>query len=168
MYAGSWTVRSTSSEATGGLSSSARPPSKSRNSRHRRAVRSRRTGPIGWPGPKSYAVDAASQTTRAGTTGAVSRAAASPRRSLGMPGTLPARYARRVWEAQMARNRLYDEDVVVVGLGRFGGAAALELQRLGHRVIAMERDSRTAEQYLGKLAKVIHADASHPATFAQG
>jgi trk system potassium uptake protein TrkA len=67
----------------------------------------------------------------------------------------------------MARNRLYDEDVVVVGLGRFGGAAALELQRLGHRVIAIERDSRTAEQYLGKLAKVIHADASQPATFEQ-
>ena len=33
----------------------------------------------------------------------------------------------------MGRNRLYDEDVLVIGLGRFGAAAALELHRLGHK-----------------------------------
>jgi trk system potassium uptake protein TrkA len=67
----------------------------------------------------------------------------------------------------MARNRLYEEDVVVIGLGRFGGAAALELQRLGHRVIAVERDPHTAERFLGKLAKVVQADASDPSTVEQ-
>ena len=39
----------------------------------------------------------------------------------------------------MARNRLFDDDVLVIGLGRFGSAVALELTKLGHRVIAVER-----------------------------
>jgi trk system potassium uptake protein TrkA len=67
----------------------------------------------------------------------------------------------------MARNRLYEEDVVVIGLGRFGGAAALELQRLGHRVIAIESDRHTADRFQGKLAKVVQADASEPSAVEQ-
>lgn len=57
--------------------------------------------------------------------------------------------------------------MLVIGLGRFGGAAALELQRLGHRVIAIEKDTHTAEGYLGKLSKVIQGDASQPGTVDQ-
>jgi trk/ktr system potassium uptake protein len=45
----------------------------------------------------------------------------------------------------MARNRLFDDDVLVIGLGRFGSAVALELTRLGHRVIAVERDNHLAQ-----------------------
>jgi trk system potassium uptake protein TrkA len=60
----------------------------------------------------------------------------------------------------MGRNRLYEEEVLVVGLGRFGSAAALELQRLGHRVTAIEKDMTIAERYLDTLAKVVHANAS--------
>ena len=58
----------------------------------------------------------------------------------------------------MARNRLFDDDVLVIGLGRFGTAVALELTRLGHRVIAVERDTHLAEKYVNKFAKVVHAD----------
>ena len=58
----------------------------------------------------------------------------------------------------MGRNRLYDDDVIVIGLGRFGSAVALELTRLGHRVIAVERDNAIAESYVNKVAKVVHAD----------
>ena len=61
----------------------------------------------------------------------------------------------------MARNRLYDDDVLVIGLGRFGAAVAIELTKLGHRVIAVERDSALAETYVNKVAKVVHADMSH-------
>jgi trk system potassium uptake protein TrkA len=61
----------------------------------------------------------------------------------------------------MAR-KLYDDDVLVIGLGRFGGAAAVELQRLGHHVMAVERDPVLAESYLGKVQKVVQADASTP------
>ncbi|WP_068403070.1 potassium channel family protein [Kribbia dieselivorans] len=63
------------------------------------------------------------------------------------------------------RSRLHDEDVIVIGLGRFGTAAALELQRLGHRVYALESDAATAERFVGRVSKVVHADATHPAVF---
>ena len=60
----------------------------------------------------------------------------------------------------MSKSHLYDDDVLVIGLGRFGGAAALELQRLGHRVLGVEEDGTRAEKYLGKLTKVVQADAA--------
>jgi len=62
----------------------------------------------------------------------------------------------------MGKNRLYDEDVLVIGLGRFGAAAALELHRLGHQVVAVEKDPYRAEAFSGKLSKVIQADAATP------
>lgn len=65
----------------------------------------------------------------------------------------------------MAR-KLYDDDVLVIGLGRFGGAAAVELQRLGHRVVAVEQDAARAESFAGKVGKVVHADASQPQAVA--
>ena len=58
----------------------------------------------------------------------------------------------------MARNKLFDDDVLVIGLGRFGSAVALELTRLGHRVIAVEKDNMLAESYVNKVARVVHAD----------
>ena len=62
----------------------------------------------------------------------------------------------------MARNRLYDDDVLVIGLGRFGQAAATELQRLGHRVTAVEKDPALAESFVGHLSKVVQTDAANP------
>lgn len=60
----------------------------------------------------------------------------------------------------MARHRLYDEEVLVIGLGRFGLAAAQELQRLGHRVTVIENDPVRADTYAGSFAKVVRGDAS--------
>ncbi|MGL5818333.1 MAG: potassium channel family protein [Phycicoccus sp.] len=60
----------------------------------------------------------------------------------------------------MARSSRTDDRVLVVGLGRFGAAAALELSRLGHRVTAIERDGLLAEKFLGRFTSVIHGDAS--------
>ena len=62
----------------------------------------------------------------------------------------------------MPRNRMYEDDVLVIGLGRFGAAAALELHRLGHKVIAMEKDQDLAKSFSGRLPRVILADASQP------
>lgn len=62
----------------------------------------------------------------------------------------------------MARSRLYDEDVLVVGLGRFGSAAALELHRLGHRVLAVEKDPVTADRFAGQVGKVVTGDGTSP------
>jgi trk system potassium uptake protein TrkA len=62
--------------------------------------------------------------------------------------------------------KLYEDDVLVIGLGRFGGAAAIELQRLGHNVVAVERDAALAETFLGKVGKLVQADASNPQAIA--
>ena len=64
----------------------------------------------------------------------------------------------------MAKNRLYEDDVLVIGLGRFGAEAALELYRLGHKVIAIEKDQTLADSYSGRLTRIILADASQPRT----
>lgn len=53
-----------------------------------------------------------------------------------------------------------DDDVLVIGLGRFGAAAALELRRLGRKVTAVEKDGFLAEKFLGRLSQVVHGDAS--------
>ena len=58
--------------------------------------------------------------------------------------------------------KLYEDDVLVIGLGRFGGSVALELHRLGHHVVAVERDPGLAETFLGKVGKIVQADASTP------
>jgi trk system potassium uptake protein len=62
--------------------------------------------------------------------------------------------------------KLYEDDVLVIGLGRFGGAVAIELQRLGHHVVAVERDAQLAESFLGKVTRIVQADASQPQSVA--
>ncbi len=62
--------------------------------------------------------------------------------------------------------KLYEDDVLVIGLGRFGGSVAVELQRLGHHVVAVERDHELAETFLGKVTKIVQADASQPQAVA--
>ncbi len=62
----------------------------------------------------------------------------------------------------MAKNRMYEEAVLVVGLGRFGAVAALELHRLGHKVIAIEKKPHIAESFSSQLDRVILGDACEP------
>ena len=62
----------------------------------------------------------------------------------------------------MAKNRMYEEAVLVIGLGRFGAEAALELHRLGHKVVALEKDPHLAESFSSRLDRVILGDSSHP------
>jgi trk system potassium uptake protein TrkA len=56
--------------------------------------------------------------------------------------------------------RLHNEDVLVLGLGRFGGAVATELHRLGNRVTALELDPSLAEAYLGRVGRIVQGDAT--------
>lgn len=62
----------------------------------------------------------------------------------------------------MSKHRLFDEDVLVIGLGRFGGAAALEMDRLGYRVHAVEMDNLVAERYSRRLLRVQSMDSTDP------
>lgn len=67
----------------------------------------------------------------------------------------------------MNKNRLFDEDALVIGLGRFGAAAALEMDRLGYRVHAIERDGLLAERYSRRLMRVLSLDSTSPEELAQ-
>ncbi|CAM3785801.1 Ktr system potassium uptake protein A [Vibrio aerogenes CECT 7868] len=48
----------------------------------------------------------------------------------------------------------------VIGLGRFGVAASLELMYLGHSVTGVDKDSRIAEKYVDDLTQTIICDAT--------
>ena len=50
--------------------------------------------------------------------------------------------------------------VVVIGLGRFGGAVADSLVRLGHPVLAVDSDERLVQSYADRLTHVVAADAT--------
>ncbi|WP_068315933.1 potassium channel family protein [Janibacter anophelis] len=63
--------------------------------------------------------------------------------------------------------RLHNEDVLVLGLGRFGGAVATELHRLGNRVTALELDPSLAETYLGRVGRIVQGDATSVATMEE-
>ncbi len=62
----------------------------------------------------------------------------------------------------MARNKLFADPVLVIGLGRFGTACALELAELGHPVTVVEKDPVVAEAFVGRVDKVITKDATLP------
>jgi trk system potassium uptake protein len=64
----------------------------------------------------------------------------------------------------VAKNRLYQSDVLVVGLGRFGGEAAVGLHRLGHKVVAIEKSPDLAESFTDQLDRVIVGDSCQPQT----
>ena len=52
-------------------------------------------------------------------------------------------------------------NVVVVGLGRFGGAVAESLTRLGHEVLAIEENLSLEQSWSDRLTHVVQADSSN-------
>lgn len=50
--------------------------------------------------------------------------------------------------------------VLVIGLGRFGSAAARELMALGHEVLAVDRDEASVNDIAADVTHAIEADAS--------
>ncbi|MFA5662665.1 TrkA family potassium uptake protein [Castellaniella sp.] len=48
----------------------------------------------------------------------------------------------------------------IIGLGRFGGAAALELMRLGHSVLGVDGDERIVTQYADRLTQAMIVDVT--------
>lgn len=52
-------------------------------------------------------------------------------------------------------------NVVVVGLGRFGGAVAQSLTRLGHEVLAIEENLSLVQSWSDRLTHVVQADSSN-------
>jgi trk system potassium uptake protein TrkA len=52
-------------------------------------------------------------------------------------------------------------NVVVVGLGRFGGAVAQSLTRMGHEVLAIEESLSLVQAWSDRLTHVVQADSSN-------
>jgi trk system potassium uptake protein len=52
------------------------------------------------------------------------------------------------------------EPVVVIGLGRFGGALAVELTRRGTEVLAIDNRAKVVQNLSGQLAHVVTADST--------
>jgi len=52
------------------------------------------------------------------------------------------------------------DTVVVIGLGRFGGALALELEAQGTEVLGIDASEDTVQSYNGRLTHVVRADST--------
>ncbi len=57
--------------------------------------------------------------------------------------------------------------VVVIGLGRFGTAVALELDDRGTEVLAIDHNPKTVQSLAGRLPHVVTADTTDPEVFEQ-
>lgn len=55
-----------------------------------------------------------------------------------------------------------DRGVVVIGLGRFGGAVAESLVRLGHDVLGIDESAEIAQEWADRLTHVVQADTTSP------
>jgi trk system potassium uptake protein TrkA len=53
-----------------------------------------------------------------------------------------------------------DDAVVVIGLGRFGGAVAESLVELGHEVLGIDSDERIVQDWSDRLTHVAQADST--------
>ena len=57
-------------------------------------------------------------------------------------------------------DRAQKEPVVVIGLGRFGSAIALELTRRGTEVLAIDESTKLVQSLSGQLTQVVAADCT--------
>lgn len=61
----------------------------------------------------------------------------------------------------MATGKNFGQNVLIIGLGRFGSAMALSLEKSGSSVLAMDTRPELVQEYLGKLTHVVQADATN-------
>jgi trk system potassium uptake protein len=59
------------------------------------------------------------------------------------------------------------DSVVVIGLGRFGGAVAQSLVSLGHDVMGIDRDAEPVQSWADRLTHTVQADATNAAAMRQ-
>jgi len=68
----------------------------------------------------------------------------------------------------MAASKKVDSDgILVCGLGRFGSATASALARIGHDVLAIDRDPKVVQKWAGKLSHVVESDTTNPEALVQ-
>lgn len=59
------------------------------------------------------------------------------------------------------------DSVVVIGLGRFGGAVAQSLMSLGHDVMGIDRDAEPVQAWADRLTHAVQADATNETVLRQ-
>lgn len=59
------------------------------------------------------------------------------------------------------------DSVVVIGLGRFGGAVAQSLMSLGHDVMGIDRDAEPVQAWADRLTHAVQADATNEMVMRQ-
>ncbi|MCB1028486.1 MAG: TrkA family potassium uptake protein [Microthrixaceae bacterium] len=59
------------------------------------------------------------------------------------------------------------DTVLVIGLGRFGSALAMSLERMGHDVLGVDLDSHLVADHAGSLSHVLEADTTRVETLRQ-
>jgi len=59
------------------------------------------------------------------------------------------------------------DNVVVIGLGRFGSQVAESLAQLGHEVLGIDSDPRIVQDWSDRLTQVVEADATDNETLRQ-
>lgn len=57
-------------------------------------------------------------------------------------------------------DRKHNTGILVLGLGRFGGAIAHTLVELGHEVLAVDADHKIVQSFAGRLTHVLEADCT--------
>ena len=57
-------------------------------------------------------------------------------------------------------DRKHNTGILVLGLGRFGGAIAHTLVELGHEVLAVDADHKIVQSFAGRLTHVVEADCT--------
>lgn len=55
----------------------------------------------------------------------------------------------------------------VIGLGRFGSAASLELMKLGHSVLGVDVDNKVVDKYADQLTRAVIADVTDKASLEE-
>lgn len=68
---------------------------------------------------------------------------------------------------ERAKKRILHSNVMVVGLGRFGSALALELMRTGHEVLGVDTDERIVQHMSQELTHTVKADTTDEATLRE-
>jgi trk system potassium uptake protein TrkA len=63
--------------------------------------------------------------------------------------------------------KAHEDNVVVVGLGRFGGQVAASLVNLGHEVLGIDADPRIVQDWSDRLTHVVEVDATDTGALRQ-
>jgi trk system potassium uptake protein TrkA len=67
----------------------------------------------------------------------------------------------------LASQKDNSDAVLVVGLGRFGSSIAEALDRLGHEVLAIDRNGSLVQEWSGRLTHVIEGDSTNEEVLRQ-